>query len=135
MAGDGGISASKERGAGAGSGAEGGAPPFAQLFLLVRGDGIHRIHRLVFFQAEDGIRDGHVTGVQTCALPILVIQDRQFNPDGTFRYPVSDIPGVTWIGEYFGDHMLVNGKVWPYLDVKPRMYRFRVLNGCNARIM
>src|SRR5207253_8139896 len=24
-----------------------------------------------FFQAEDGIRDGHVTGVQTCALPIL----------------------------------------------------------------
>src|SRR5436309_7564312 len=26
-----------------------------------------------FFQAEDGIRDFHVTGVQTCALPILVI--------------------------------------------------------------
>ena len=65
----------------------------------------------------------------------LVIQDRQFNPDGTFRYPVSTIPGITWIGEYFGDHMLVNGKVWPYLDVEPRLYRFRVLNGCNARIM
>src|SRR5207253_6862500 len=27
-----------------------------------------------FFQAEDGIRDGHVTGVQTCALPIFVAQ-------------------------------------------------------------
>src|SRR5690606_39560170 len=27
---------------------------------------------LFFFQAEDGIRDFHVTGVQTCALPILV---------------------------------------------------------------
>src|SRR5439155_3491795 len=26
-----------------------------------------------FFQAEDGIRDGHVTGVQTCALPILIL--------------------------------------------------------------
>src|SRR5690625_7553730 len=25
-----------------------------------------------FFQAEDGIRAGHVTGVQTCALPISV---------------------------------------------------------------
>src|SRR5690606_41123214 len=25
-----------------------------------------------FFQAEDGIRDFHVTGVQTCALPIFV---------------------------------------------------------------
>src|SRR5690625_4341313 len=28
-----------------------------------------------FFQAEDGIRDGHVTGVQTCALPIFQAQD------------------------------------------------------------
>src|SRR5690606_40334203 len=26
-----------------------------------------------FFQAEDGIRDFHVTGVQTCALPIYVV--------------------------------------------------------------
>src|SRR5439155_8532019 len=32
---------------------------------------------LFFFQAEDGIRDGHVTGVQTCALPI-------YRGDGTF---------------------------------------------------
>jgi len=65
----------------------------------------------------------------------LVIQDRQFRADGKFLYPVSTIPGVVWIGEYFGDHMLVNGKVWPFLDVEPRMYRFRILNGCNARIM
>src|SRR5207249_9584124 len=28
--------------------------------------------RRIFFQAEDGIRDRNVTGVQTCALPILV---------------------------------------------------------------
>src|SRR5690606_39475399 len=28
-----------------------------------------------FFQAEDGIRDFHVTGVQTCALPILNVMD------------------------------------------------------------
>src|SRR5438876_5918842 len=28
-----------------------------------------------FFQAEDGIRDGRVTGVQTCALPILVVPE------------------------------------------------------------
>src|SRR5207253_4618779 len=27
---------------------------------------------IFFFQAEDGIRDGHVTGVQTCALPISI---------------------------------------------------------------
>jgi spore coat protein A, manganese oxidase len=65
----------------------------------------------------------------------LVVQDRQFNPDGTFLYPTSDIEGATWIGEYFGDVMLVNGKVWPFLNVEPRMYRFRILNGCNARIL
>src|SRR5690606_39600703 len=40
-----------------------------------------------FFQAEDGIRDFHVTGVQTCALPILKAEEdlleviRDFNPD------------------------------------------------------
>src|SRR5207302_2121234 len=28
-----------------------------------------------FFQAEDGIRDFHVTGVQTCALPISMVED------------------------------------------------------------
>src|SRR5690606_40496613 len=37
-----------------------------------------------FFQAEDGIRDFHVTGVQTCALPIYVarrIVDKADDPD------------------------------------------------------
>src|SRR4051794_773650 len=34
-----------------------------------------------FFQAEDGIRDGRVTGVQTCALPICEhIPDSRFTP-------------------------------------------------------
>src|SRR5437660_8831954 len=32
-----------------------------------------RLDVLFFFQAEDGIRAGHVTGVQTCALPILAL--------------------------------------------------------------
>jgi len=31
--------------------------------------------------------------------------------------------------------MLVNGKVWPFLEVEPRLYRFRIPNGCNARIL
>src|SRR5690625_7862668 len=33
---------------------------------------------IFFFQAEDGIRDGHVTGVQTCALPISLWADRWY---------------------------------------------------------
>src|SRR5690348_17908316 len=33
-----------------------------------------------FFQAEDGIRDGRVTGVQTCALPIWTVAEPTFSP-------------------------------------------------------
>jgi spore coat protein A, manganese oxidase len=71
----------------------------------------------------------------TYELP-MVVQDRIFNPDGSLLYPVA--PAATngpWIGEYFGDVALVNGKIWPKLTVEPAVYRFRVLNGCNARIL
>src|SRR5439155_14346471 len=33
---------------------------------------VEKMEGFFFFQAEDGIRDGHVTGVQTCALPIFM---------------------------------------------------------------
>src|SRR4051794_41427829 len=36
---------------------------------------MHLFFFFFFFQAEDGIRDGRVTGVQTCALPILTSQE------------------------------------------------------------
>src|SRR5262249_57717839 len=36
-----------------------------------------------FFQAEDGIRDWSVTGVQTCALPISYLTQSFFSPAGT----------------------------------------------------
>ena len=38
-----------------------------------------------------------------------------------------------WIPEFFGDVITVNGKAWPVMDVQPRRYRFRVVNGSNAR--
>jgi spore coat protein A, manganese oxidase len=70
----------------------------------------------------------------------LMIQDRFFNADGSLLYPVVDTGGdpdpevpIIWIPEFFGDTVLVNGKVWPYLEVEPRKYRFRILNGSNAR--
>src|ERR1043166_9300357 len=70
----------------------------------------------------------------------LVIQDRFLNADGFLLYPVVDTEGdpdprvpPVWIPEFFGDTVLVNGKVWPYLEVEPRKYRFRILNGSNAR--
>src|SRR5690606_39483525 len=49
-----------------------------------------------FFQAEDGIRDFHVTGVQTCALPISTRKQQDFSGDvvGRFRsgYQVDNRP-------------------------------------------
>lgn len=35
--------------------------------------------------------------------------------------------GPTALAEFFGDHMVVNGKVWPKMDVEPRNYRLRLL--------
>jgi spore coat protein A len=63
----------------------------------------------------------------------LVISDRLFTPEGQLFYPVSDKPDAPWVPEVFGDGILVNGKLSPYLDVAARKYRFRVLNGSNAR--
>src|SRR5439155_18494921 len=53
-----------------------------------------------FFQPEDGIRDGHVTGVQTCALPIWAYPVYVPVPYG---YPAYSIPtGVPYGGISFG---------------------------------
>src|SRR2546429_2747468 len=48
--------------------------------VLVRRFGASGLLGYVFFQAEDGIRDVAVTGVQTCALPIWIRLARQTNP-------------------------------------------------------
>ena len=57
----------------------------------------------------------------------IVIQDRTFNPDGSLVYP------AMWMDHFFGDKVLVNGKVWPYLNVDRGKYRFRLLEGSNSR--
>lgn len=57
----------------------------------------------------------------------LLIQDRSFNPDGSLAYPDTIQP------EFFGDTIAVNGKLWPFLEVEPRRYRFRLVNGSNSR--
>ncbi|NMH69323.1 multicopper oxidase domain-containing protein [Bacillus sp. RO3] len=68
----------------------------------------------------------------------LLIQDRSFNPDGSLLYPSQPevpVPGVnpSVLPDFFGDTILVNGKVWPHFETEPRRYRFRILNGSNAR--
>jgi spore coat protein A, manganese oxidase len=64
----------------------------------------------------------------------LMIQDRSFNPDGSLRYPPA-VNGThpTWMQEFFGNVICVNGKAAPYLEVEPRKYRFRIVNASNSR--
>ena len=85
------------------------------------------------------------------------IQDRMFTQQGELFYPAfpgdpfyddfitgegAVLPrdvfrkgGPTALAEFFGDHMVVNGKVWPKTDVEPRHYRLRLLNGCDSRFL
>jgi spore coat protein A len=63
----------------------------------------------------------------------LVVFDRMLRTDGSFEYPTSGDPKAPWVPEVFGDAMLVNGKLAPYLEVEPRKYRFRIMNGANGR--
>jgi len=64
----------------------------------------------------------------------LLIQDRNFDLDEdgelTGRLVHKTDPDVM---EAFAPFTVVNGKVWPLLAVEPRTYRFRVINGSNAR--
>lgn len=63
----------------------------------------------------------------------LVLADRFLRRDGSLEYPVSGHPESPWVPEVFGNAMLVNGKLFPFLDVEPRKYRLRMLNASNGR--
>jgi len=66
----------------------------------------------------------------------LMLADRAFNTDGSIHFTqVGDNPDIHpyWDPEYFGDTIMVNGKVWPNFKVERRQYRFRIVNGSNAR--
>ncbi|BAZ31551.1 multicopper oxidase type 2 [Cylindrospermum sp. NIES-4074] len=66
----------------------------------------------------------------------LIIQDKQFTTSGQYFYPEmpnTNIPGVPSRTGAYGDFILVNGMAWPKLEVEPRKYRFRLLNGSDSR--
>jgi FtsP/CotA-like multicopper oxidase with cupredoxin domain len=87
----------------------------------------------------------------------FAIQDKMFKDTGELFYPAfpgdpfyddfitgegADLPpdifpggGPTGLAEFFGDHMVVNGVIWPKMDVEPRNYRLRFLNGCDSRFL
>ncbi len=68
------------------------------------------------------------------ASPIALCGDLTAN-DPCFNGPPSN-PNIHpfWIPEFFGDVAIVNGAPWPVLNVEPRRYLFRLLDGSNARM-
>ncbi|MFI8359165.1 multicopper oxidase family protein [Streptomyces sp. NPDC085612] len=70
----------------------------------------------------------------------LMLCDRAFEEDGSFRYPALD-PTLTekagveeaYGSGVLGDVQLVNGAPWPVLEVEGARYRLRFLNAANAR--
>ena len=79
---------------------------------------------------------------------LLVIQDHMFDANGQHFYPAfpgdpgwNDFIGAnplapepSALAEFFGDYILVNGVPWPKLEVEPRVYRLRLLNGSDSRV-
>jgi FtsP/CotA-like multicopper oxidase with cupredoxin domain len=111
------------------------------------------------------VRDEYDTGQpdNPLGLPALpyelayAIQDRMFTDKGELFYPAfpgdpfyddfitgegAVLPpdlfpggGPTALAEFFGDHMVVNGLIWPKTDVEPRNYRMHLLNGTDSRFL
>ena len=102
-----------------------------EAFYLIRGSG------------DDGVpgRGKFPAGRQEVE---LLIQDRQFDTNGQLLFPDGYPAGIDgplqdpnlhpfWMPEFLGDVIVVNGKSWPKMNVAPKRYRFRTLNGSNVR--
>ncbi len=63
----------------------------------------------------------------------LVFCDRWLDSRGQLYYPTSGDPRAPWVPEVEGNAMLVNGALWPELEVEPRCYRLRTVNVANGR--
>ncbi|KAG0461554.1 hypothetical protein HPP92_021489 [Vanilla planifolia] len=67
---------------------------------------------------------------------VLFLFDRSFRSEGSlFINSTGNNPSIhpQWQPEFFGPAIVVNGKVWPFLRVRRRPYRFRIINASNAR--
>jgi spore coat protein A, manganese oxidase len=99
-------------------------------------------------QVWRGLAGFHIVRDEEDALPLpkdekdvpLMICDRSFDRDGSFLCPSLDPtlqhkPGVEddYTDGVLGDNILVNGALWPVLEVSNTRYGFRILNASNAR--
>jgi spore coat protein A len=113
-----------------------------QLWYHDHAVGVTRLNVYMGLAGHYFIRDANEDFLQLPKYPYevpLLIQDRTFLSNGELFYASEDptiptAPNPTHLPENFGDTILVNGVAWPVLDVEPRKYRFRVLNGSDSRV-
>ncbi|TLY12720.1 MAG: hypothetical protein E6K84_05945 [Thaumarchaeota archaeon] len=79
-------------------------------------------------ELEKGLIDGGTLPADSFDIP-LVVQDRVFDQNAQLVFKPADDEFNGWLGDVF----VVNGKAQPYFNVQRRKYRFRILNGSNAR--
>jgi len=92
---------------------------------------------MCLLRAEDEARLGLPAGPYEVP---LVLQDRTLDSHGQLVYePCFDdgqlAPRGSWGPQFFGDLPVVNGAIYPYLQVEPRRYRLRILNAANFRFL
>src|SRR5260221_1801117 len=89
---------------------------------------------LFFFQAEDGIRDHCVTGVQTCALPISLVQVRSPTSLVMPDWSLQRVMCRNWLLASRSSSMILNSMpTLPAEDVKERSEERRVGKECRSR--
>src|SRR5699024_12132645 len=76
-----------------------------------------------FFQAEDGIRDRNVTGVQTCALPIL-------SSSTSFAF----VPSLNIVRQYGHALEIIDDSVSIACSVRATLIRFPVVRSEERRV-
>ncbi|HET9594016.1 MAG TPA: multicopper oxidase family protein [Anaeromyxobacteraceae bacterium] len=75
---------------------------------------------------EDGLISSGVLPAPAFDVP-MALQDKAFNADGTLFFNPFNHDG------FLGDVFVANGKAQPFFNVERRKYRFRILDGSNAR--
>jgi len=102
----------------------------AGLFYHDHAMGITRLNAVAGLFGQYLIRDAVEDSLRLPAGPYeipLCIYDRLFQVNGQLQYP-----GPRWTDDYAGNGTLLNGKLFPFLAVEPRTYRFRILNCSNG---
>jgi FtsP/CotA-like multicopper oxidase with cupredoxin domain len=141
------------------------AVPAGNLWYHDHALGITRLNVYAGLAGFYFVRDEFDTGLADNPLKLpafpyelaYAIQDRMFTDKGALFYSAfpgdpfyddfitgegAELPpdlfpggGPTALAEFFGDHMVVNGKVWPKENVERRNYRMHLLNGTDSRFM